>query len=157
MHFQMVCVQCANCRKLTKLSPAHSVDTATWAPDRPLFHFMMHKNFHGDSQRNTQMPCVQGRATCIVVHLELTWQHLLSFISTNVSLLRKSISTFTRNLYGHNYGSHHHYVLLPCAYHWFLASNLLRATYNDVTILAAWWPTATCNWFYTHRLICSRV
>ena len=37
---------------------------------------MARKTFHGDSQGNTQILRVSGRA--IAVDLELTWQHLLS-------------------------------------------------------------------------------
>ena len=44
--------------------------------DRQLWHFMVCKIFHGDSQGNTQRLHVSGRA--IAVDLELTWQHLLS-------------------------------------------------------------------------------
>ena len=52
-----------------------SVDTARWALDRSLWHFMMGRVVWGDSQGTVQMLITKYY---IVVDLELTWQYPLN-------------------------------------------------------------------------------
>ena len=75
--------------------------------DQQLWHFMARKTFHGDSQENTKMLRVSGRA--IAVDLELTWLHLLSEFHPKQAKA-VCVNRFHLSLWA-SYGSPYDYVI----------------------------------------------